>query len=114
MDFRIYISGPITGVDDYMERFDKAEHHVLENARYVDDWQYYDIITVNPARILAEAATAFSYDQLMELCITMVNNCDANYMMDGWENSKGARKELERAEMLALEVLYETEPKGGE
>ena len=39
----IYISGPITGISDYMERFEKAEKELIENGYSV----------INPAKVNA-------------------------------------------------------------
>ena len=39
----IYISGPITGTSDYMERFEKAEKELIENGYSV----------INPAKVNA-------------------------------------------------------------
>ena len=36
---RIYISGPITGTTDYMERFEEAEKFLNgANAEYIETW----------------------------------------------------------------------------
>ena len=42
-DNRVYISGPITGIDDYMERFSNAEKELKEQGLSV----------VNPAKVLS-------------------------------------------------------------
>ena len=39
--------------------------------------------------------------------IEILKRCDAIYMLKGWEQSQGARRELEVAIEEGLEVLYE-------
>ena len=41
-------------------------------------------------------------------CIEILMRCDAIYMMEGYEQSVGALAELEIAEELDLEVIYES------
>jgi hypothetical protein len=40
----------------------------------------------------------------------LVAECTAIYMLNGWENSKGARAEKAVAEWMGYEVMYETPP----
>lgn len=37
----------------------------------------------------------------------IISRCDAIFMMDNWQDSKGARIELNEARGLGLEVIYE-------
>ena len=50
---KIYISGAITGIDDYMERFAKAEKKLTE--------QGYSV--VNPAKVNAQLPEDTTYEE---------------------------------------------------
>jgi hypothetical protein len=39
----------------------------------------------------------------------MLECCDAIYMLDGWENSKGANIEYQYAKDNGLDICYESE-----
>ena len=71
-DKRVYISGPITGTDDYMERFINAEKEL--------EAQGFGVI--NPAKVNAQ------------LSMLMLNMCTHIYMLKGWEKSAGANREF--------------------
>lgn len=95
---KIYISGPITGTDDYMERFQKAEDELAANGHMV----------YNPAHANSFMPEGTTYDEYMEISFCLLGMADAIYMMDGWEKSKGANMELARAKELGLEVYYQS------
>lgn len=98
---RIYISGPITGVEDYEAKFDEAEKLLREihpEAQFV-----------NPAR-LSKVFQGGAYSQYIDICLYMLNKCDAVYMMPGWEKSKGAC--IEHGYALAQEKMVVVEGEG--
>lgn len=92
---KIYISGKITGTDDYMHRFLCAERGL--SALYV----------INPAKVNAQLPTNTSYEDYMKLSMCMLSMCDAIYMLDGWEDSEGARKEYNYAKEHGYMILFE-------
>ena len=80
---RVYISGAITGTDDYMERFAKAEKELTE--------QGYSV--VNPAKVNALLPEDTSYEEYMKMCFCMLDMCDGIYMLKEWGKSCGANRE---------------------
>lgn len=89
----IYIAGPITGHEDYIERFCEAQLH-LERQGFV---------VLNPADLPA----GMPADRYMPICLAMLEQADAVYMLRGWEDSNGAGIEYLLAEYQGKEILYE-------
>ena len=96
---RCYLSGPITGVDGYMEKFNEHEHGIRNLFR----WS-----VINPARVNGEMPDDTSYEEYMEMSITMMKMCDCIFLMPGWENSKGARFEREYAIIRGMDIYEES------
>lgn len=96
---KIYISGAITGTDDYMERFAKAEKELTE--------QGYSV--VNPAKVNAQLPKDTDYEDYMKMSFCMLDMCEAIYMMHGWNKSCGANRELGYAMAKGMIIMYEKE-----
>ena len=79
---RIYISGAITGTEDFRERFLKAEKELIAVGHD----------TVNPARLNDIMPKDATHGEYMRMSFELLDICDAIYMLDGWENSKGANQ----------------------
>ncbi len=94
---RIYIAGPITGRDDYDERFKQAE---VELKNLFPD----SVRIVNPA-YMVKTLESFSHREQVEYCFKLLGECDAIYLIDGWEESKGAQAEYGFATAKALKVM---------
>lgn len=91
----VYISGPITGVLDYKEKFG-----LIEASLKLEGYE-----TINPAKVnLGENAT---WEDYMRHDIKSLCDCDAIFMMKGWQRSKGARVENYMAKKLGLLVINE-------
>jgi len=100
----IYISGPITNDPDYMNHFIKAETDIyLEVAKKNMDFTS----VINPAKVNANLPLDFSHTNYMYVCFSMLEMCQAIYMLKGWENSIGAQLEYIYAKNLGLEIYYE-------
>ena len=80
---RVYISGPITGTDDYIYRFAKAEEKLKKDGYSV----------INPAAVNSMLPHDTTYEEYMKMSLTMLDMCGAIYMMEGWEKSCGANRE---------------------
>lgn len=90
---RIYISGPMTGVEDLnREAFRLAEIRILEQGN----------IPINPHNFPKQK----SYEDylLFDLEI-LATSADAVVLLPGWEKSTGAKKELQLALELELEII---------
>lgn len=93
---RIYISGKITGlpIAEYQEHFMRAHHRLAD-------------IGHNPINPIYLGQFDLPYEAYMEIDKVLISTCDAICMLKGWEDSPGARKELEYAKSLGLQILYE-------
>lgn len=94
---KIYISGPITGTTDYMERFEKAEK-LLKSKGYS---------VVNPAKVNAQLPEDTTYEEYMKMSFTMLDMCQYIYMLHGWHKSTGANRELGYAIGKDMTIMYE-------
>ena len=110
---KIYIAGPMRGIPLYnFPEFDKAAEKLFN-----EGWD-----PVNPAELDRELGyhpeempVSFDWNSLPEgfplkeivaKDIDALTECDAIYMLAGWERSKGAKAELAVAIWLGLEVLF--------
>ena len=96
---RIYISGPITNVIDYKEKFARAEQNLKA--------KYPNAEIINPTVL---DKLPLEYDEYMKLDLMLLDMCDAIYMMNGWEKSKGACIEFGYATAKELIILSEVLP----
>ena len=96
---KIYISGAITGTDDYMERFAKAEKELTE--------QGYSV--VNPAKVNAQLPSDTDYEDYMKMSFCMLDMCDSIYMIKGWKKSCGANREYGYALAKDMIIMFEKE-----
>lgn len=96
---KIYISGAITGVQNYRENFDRAAAEITAKGHEA----------VNPCdldKILNPKTT--SWDRFMMADIGLLRACDAICLLEGWEHSEGAKIERDEAETLGLTIYKGT------
>ena len=80
---KLYLSGAITGTDDYMDRFFfffkslEVEHTII-----------------NPAKVNAQLPSDTNYEDYMKMSFCMLDMCDGIYLLKGWEKSCGSNREL--------------------
>lgn len=92
---KIYISGKITGVENYAELFQVAETRLLARGHQV----------VNPVKI--EHNHDLSWESYMREDIRQMLDCEAIYMLIGYTKSRGAKIEYSLAKTLNFKILYE-------
>ena len=97
---KVYISGPITGTKDYMERFSKAQKYLESLGCSV----------VNPALVNSNIPKDTTYEGYMRMRLCMLTLCDTIYLLKGYEDSKDALMELNNAKLFGCKILYEKTP----
>ncbi|WP_238158656.1 DUF4406 domain-containing protein [Trabulsiella odontotermitis] len=90
----IFISGPMTGYEDYNRAAFNAAAKELVNQGY----------TVLNAAVLPDG---LEHEQYMQICLAMLQQADAIYILAGWENSVGARREVEHASALGIDMEFQ-------
>lgn len=93
-----YISGPISGTDDYEERFAAAEKFVREQ------------LVLDPVNPVAETAQIrkrglLGREELLKIDLMLLDKCTTIALMPGWEKSCGACMEYG----FALRARMDTE-----
>lgn len=90
---RVYISGPMTGVENHNQlAFEAAEKYL----------RIIGAIPINPHKFPVQE----SYEDYLQFDLEVIATAaDAIALLPGWENSPGAKKELKTALELGLDVL---------
>lgn len=94
---RIYIAGPITGQKDFMERFAAAENK-LRTAGHE---------TINPAKLNLMVPGTYTHREYMNICIPMLDTCEAVFCLIGWNHSDGANQEVAHAMETGKTIMFE-------
>lgn len=109
----IYISGPISGTNDADKRFSEAKEYLLyemgcfEVFPQFPDGPFDSCEVVNPIEITKHLPPHTKWATYMEILIPILKTCDAVYMLQGWERSKGAQIEKLFAEACGMDIGYE-------
>ena len=94
---KVYISGPITGTKDYLERFERIENELPLIHQGVE--------VINPAKVNANLPESTTWEEYMRMSLCMLSMCDGIYMMEGWQQSRGANLEYAYAKGMGITVL---------
>ena len=91
---RVFISGPMTGIEDYNKpAFDEAEKKLKEAGFSV----------FNPAWM--DFDSGWDYGDIMGIDMAALSRCNYIYQLEGWERSDGACAEWEFAKSCRLKVI---------
>ena len=90
---KIYIAGPVTGVDGYEETFAKA----------ADDLRARGYEPVNP--VAPGLVEGYSYRDYINRGFQMLMECDGMLLLPGYMDSKGAALELHYALAVGMEII---------
>ena len=98
---RIYLSGKITGLDKevYSRQFERAENFYKTSG--------FDV--VNPVKIGEEVLKnnpKAKWQDFMQEDLKALRTCTHIALLEGWEESKGAKMEKAEAEKLGLEIMH--------
>lgn len=98
---KIYISGQISGLplDEVKDKFQDAEKRIVEHG--------YE--AVNPLK--NGIPYTESWEVHMAADIVLLFDCDAIYMLPGWEASKGATLEKNIAERMGKKIIHQAQQK---
>lgn len=103
MSRRIYLSGPITGTTDYVERFAAYVTYLIFNSEE-------GVEVVNPIALYEslkkELGCEPSYEQIMAVDLEELPKCDTIALMPHWEKSDGCRREVKLAADNGLVFMY--------
>lgn len=78
---KIYLSGRITGDDNYKSKFEEYENKLKLFGHEV----------FNPASF----PNMFSWEEFMEIDLKILSLCDAIFLLEDWKESRGAKIERE-------------------
>lgn len=87
---KVYIAGKITGNPDYINQFAKAEEELKASGHTV----------LNPVK-----NKGFSYKEYIDMGLCELMKCDGIYLLDGWQESSGARLEFLYAMVTDMVVV---------
>lgn len=96
---KIYIAGKITGLDrnEIQVKFATASVNLKKQGHE----------TFVPC-VLPDYPDV-SHEDYLHICYAMIDICDAVYMLKDWQQSKGARMELQYAADHRKKIIYEDE-----
>lgn len=92
----VYLSGKISGNQNYKKEFDAAELFLAQMG----------YVVINPTNILNELGK-LSGRKRMRICYALIDVSEVVFMVSGWQKSRGANAELSYAKSLEKEVKYQ-------
>lgn len=101
----VYVSGAITGIDNWEDHFKKGEQTVIKL------FENEDIIIHSPLRFpkpdFDPNDKVSEWNAYMKLSIERLLTCDTIYLLKGWEHSRGALLEFHIAREFNFNIIYE-------
>ena len=97
--FRIYVSGPITGIGDHMSNFESAVSYLKMMHPTAE--------IINPAEILDSMGkdANLTHNDYMKIALELLKLCSHIFLMEGWMYSKGCREEYALANKLGIRKI---------
>ena len=93
---KYYLSGPMTGLPNYNRPAFNRMAKLLRSKGFKVE---------NPA----ENPEQESWEEHMDVAIAQLKTCNSIIMLQGWENSKGAKIEFETARKLGMLIICESD-----
>jgi predicted RNA-binding protein len=93
----VYISGGISNVPDYLQRFTAAENELKK--------KFPEAVILNPCR----QPQGLTWEAYMTMAAVDVAIADMVYFLRNWRESKGARMEMNLALKYAKDILFEAQ-----
>ena len=91
---KLFLSGPMTGIEDYnYPAFNAAAQRLRDRG----------FVVYNPAENQRPATE--TWGEYMRLSVRQLTYCDAIVQLPGWENSRGANCELQAAMWFGLTTI---------
>lgn len=95
----VYLSGKVTGIDNYYEVFADAKNKVSELL------PNYGII--NPIEMNKQFDDGcLSWDGFMHICYAIIDCCSMVVMLPNWKDSEGAKEERRYAKEKGKKIYY--------
>ena len=119
MKKRIYIAGPMTGFPDHnIPAFNAAAKRLRAEGHFVINPVALSSLFGTPEELSDSFAAYYDpsgcsgdddgiAENVMAADIAAVRSCNAIYLLNGWENSKGALKEVHTAIEHKLQIILE-------
>lgn len=98
---RIYLSGKITGreKEDYTRQFARAESFYKAGG--------FDVVNpVTIGEVILKNNPKAKWEDFMQKDLEALKTCTHIALLEGWEESKGAKMEKAEAEKMGLEIMY--------
>jgi len=97
---KLYLVGPITGVENYKQRFENCAVKLRELIGYDSRDEI-----INPAFLGDILPSDASHEEIMNVCFSVLEMCDAIILLPGWEESRGANQEYGYARAKGKEIF---------
>ena len=119
MKKRIYIAGPMTGLPDHnFPAFNAASKRLRTQGHFVINPVDLSSLFGTPEELSDSFAAYYDpsgcsgdddgiAENVMAAELAAVRSCDAIYLLQGWETSRGAKKELAEAIAYGLTIMQE-------